>query len=520
MSDAGGWKPLGKPTRPQVSGPRATSERGSFSVSPFVRLARVHALVAAGDAMIAVALAGSLFFSIDPSAARWRVGLYLLLTIAPFALVSPLIGPALDRSRGGRRLMVILINATRVVVALLMITNLDSLLLFPLAFALLVLQKSYAIAKAAIVPTTVNNLEELVDKNSRLALLSGISGFAGAAPAALLQLLGGPGWSVAFAAIVYFASAVASTGLPKVAVASAPENDAERLELRSGGIVRAASAMGVLRGIIGFFTFLVAFAYRGGTDDLDLSGPGSAIGARLHEELLGIDLGAGGTSAVKLGAVVAFSVLGALGGSLAAPPLRHRFSEERVLLGALVWVAAAAALGVWSGGLSGALLVGLAIGSGVNAGKLCFDTIVQRDAPDANYGRTFARFETRFQLYWAFGALIPVVFTIPARLGFVVLAIAAAFAAFSYSVGARLSPSERSWRFRSRTVSDLDSDLDLDLDAGIDLDVDPTDILGSVPRSPSTDETLATPRPVTDAGADPTSPTGLTDDGPNDGRLF
>ncbi len=143
-----------------------TSERGAFVVSPFVRLSRVHGLSAAGDAMIAVALAGSLFFSIDPSAARWRVGLYLGLTIAPFALVSPLIGPALDRARGGRRMMMVLMNAARVVVALLMVTNLDSLLLFPLAFSILVLQKGYSIAKAAIVPTTVKSHSELVEKLS------------------------------------------------------------------------------------------------------------------------------------------------------------------------------------------------------------------------------------------------------------------------------------------------------------------------------------------------------------------
>ena len=60
---------------------------------------------------------------------------------------------------------------------------------------------------------------------------------------------------------------------------------------------------------------------------------------------------------------------------------------------------------------------------------------MQRDAPDANYGRSFARFETRFQLMWVFGALIPVIFTLPARLGFGVLAIAAGFAAVSYMFG-------------------------------------------------------------------------------------
>ena len=39
-------------------------------VTPFARLARTHALMAAGDAVIAIALAGSLFFDISPGAAR------------------------------------------------------------------------------------------------------------------------------------------------------------------------------------------------------------------------------------------------------------------------------------------------------------------------------------------------------------------------------------------------------------------------------------------------------------------
>jgi len=138
-----------------------------------------------------------------------------------------------------------------------------------------------------------------------------------------------------------------------------------------------------------------------------------------------------------LAVVVAFTVIGTLGGSLLAPPLRERFSEERVLLGSLAVVSLCSFMGVWSGGLPGALLVGFGVGLSVNAGKLCFDTIVQRDAPDANYGRTFARFETRFQMFWVIGALLPVVFTVPARLGFSVLSIASGFAAFSYYVGAR-----------------------------------------------------------------------------------
>jgi Major Facilitator Superfamily len=396
----------------------------------------VHALAAAGDAMITVALAGSLFFSIDPSDARWRVGLYLALTIAPFAVVSPMIGPALDRSKGGRRAMVVTLFAMRAVVAALMVTNLDSLFLFPLAFAILVLQKAYAIAKAALVPTTVRSHDELIEKNAKLALLGGISAFAGAAPAALAQLIGGPSWSVAMGAVTFTVAMLAAIQLPRTRVVESPEGETEKRELRAAGIVLASSAMGVLRGVMGFFTFLVAFAYRGGTDDVDLSGYGTGLGARLHEELLGID-GAATSSVVRLGAVLGFSVLGGLTGSLLTPRIRARIPEERILLGALAITSAASMLGVWSGGIGGAMLVGYAVGLGVSAGKLAFDSIVQRDAPDANYGRTFARFETRFQLTWVIGALVPVVFTIPAWVGFLLLSLAAGFAAFSYFVGSR-----------------------------------------------------------------------------------
>ena len=52
-----------------------------------------------------MSLAGSLFFQSPTGAARGKVLLYLLLTMAPFAIVAPVLGPALDRSRGGRRML-------------------------------------------------------------------------------------------------------------------------------------------------------------------------------------------------------------------------------------------------------------------------------------------------------------------------------------------------------------------------------------------------------------------------------
>ena len=49
------------------------------------------------DAMITVALAGTVFFGASAHAQRGNVLLYLLITMAPFAVVAPVIGPALDR---------------------------------------------------------------------------------------------------------------------------------------------------------------------------------------------------------------------------------------------------------------------------------------------------------------------------------------------------------------------------------------------------------------------------------------
>jgi hypothetical protein len=86
--------------------------------SPFSRLVVAHALSTGADACFAASLAGSLFFAKPGDSARGSILLYLLLTIAPFAIVAPIMGPALDRIRGGRRLMVIVADVARGTAAL------------------------------------------------------------------------------------------------------------------------------------------------------------------------------------------------------------------------------------------------------------------------------------------------------------------------------------------------------------------------------------------------------------------
>jgi hypothetical protein len=428
VSETPGWRPLQNPGRPAA---------GAFTPGPFARLARLHALAAGGDGLITVALAGSIFFSIEPNAARGRVLLYLFLTIAPFAVVTKFIGPAIDRTRGGRRGMILATAFARALVAFLMVGNIESILLFPLAFALLVLQKAYAVAKSAVVPKLVGSERQLVEANSKLALLSSIVGMSGAALGAILSLIGGPAWAAALAVVVYLAAGFAGLQIPSLVVASTPEDAEERAELRSSGIVLAATGMALMRGIVGFLTFLLAFELRGGKDGVDVKPLGAAAGAATAITK-DIDIvGDPGAPAWHFGAVVVAAGLGALAGARIAPQLRRRVPEERILLGIFAATAVAGLAAAYFGGLSGAMLLSLAVALAGATGKLAFDSLVQRDAPDANYGRSFARFEARFQLTWVIGALLPVALPLPERFGFVLVAIVAGFAAVSYFLGTR-----------------------------------------------------------------------------------
>ena len=387
-----GWQPL---------------RAGSGVVDPFTRLARTHAASTAGDALLAIGLAGSLFFSISPEAARTRVALYLVLTMAPFAVVAPVLGPLIDRNRGGRRGMVVISLLLRAVLCLLIADHIKGLLLFPLAFGALVLGKAYGVARASLVPVVVGDESALVPANAKLTLIAGVMGFA-VAPFGLVLLQIGAAWVMLLAAAVFATGAVLSLQLP-AARASAPRSAVERAELRGAGVLLAASAMAVLRGTVGFLSFLIAFELR--KQD---------------------------APTWWFGVILAAAAVGALLGAVVAPPLRRWVREERILLGALVSVSFVAALALRSGSrLSAALLAGF-VGVAASAGRLCFDAIVQRDAPDADRARSFARFETRFQLAWVLGAFIPVIHTMPFTFGFGVIAVVCTIAAATYLTGRRV----------------------------------------------------------------------------------
>ena len=376
--------------------------------SPFSRLVVAHSLAVAGDTLVTTALAGSLFFNISPTAARGRVALSLVLTIAPFALVAPFLGPAIDRLRGGRRLMVFIASAGRAVAAWLMAGVLDGLLLFPVTFTLLVLSKTHSVAKSSLVPTVVRSPDALVRANSKLALVSALTGLAAAAPAVAVLKLAGPEWVVRLAAVVFVAAAVLSLRIKQVRLDDPEARSLARQELHEAGIRLAATAMGVLRGSVGFLTFLIAFTLR-----------------------------RDGAPAWKFGAALAASMGATVLGAALAPRLRRRVAEEHLLTGSMGLVVVSGIAAWQVGGFVGDLILAAAIGAAASAGKLAFDSLVQRDAPDATQGRSFARYEALFQLAWVAGALVPVVTAVPRRLGYALLIVAASASMVAYLLGLR-----------------------------------------------------------------------------------
>jgi hypothetical protein len=442
MSPADGWQPISRPAR--------GTGADAFTLSPFARLARAHALSIAGDALVVLALADSLFFSLPTDEARWRVFGYLALTVAPFAVVAPLIGPALDRARGGRRWMVVGSNAIRAVVCLLMLDSLDSLMLFPLAFTVLVMGKGYGVARSALVPTVVRTDAELVEANSKLQLLSGIGGVVAAVPGLLAILIAGSRGALVLGALVFIAGTLAALRIPPTQVSTDPVDAVEKAELRGIGILLAASAMALIRGSVGFLTFLLAF-----------------------------DLRDGDNPTWHFGLVLALSAAGGVIGAGIAPALRRTTTEERMLMLVLGLMVATGLGTAYVGGVMAAAAMGAALAVAATVGKLAFDSLVQRDAPDANRGRSFARFETRFQLAWVIGAVVPVLVPIPAWMGYLVVAGATGFALFSYAAGQRAARRGQPRRPLSQVVR-----TELGRSAAPEPDPDPGPPAGAAPSGP------------------------------------
>lgn len=356
----------------------------------------------AGEATMAIALADSLFLSISPDAARTKVLMFLAISIAPFAVVAPFVGPFIDRIRGGQRMVVMIVGLLRAAVLVGISQSLDSLTLFPLAFAALILGKTYAIAKSAIVPTLIADHDQLVQENGKLGQIAGITGFVVAGPAILLQLISAQA-TLALGVLAYLFATVNASRLPKVVIAAKPADRLEIEELHLPLVVSAANAMRILRLCVGFMFFHLAFWLR--------------------EEIAGT---------AWFGLAVGLSGFAVLGANFTGPIIRRRVPESMMLMGALCALAIGGILAAWYDRVLGGIALAAVVNASSAIGKLAFESTVQRQAPDANRGRMFSKFETNNQMAWVAGGLIPVIFSPSGGLGFAVIGAIGAVGVFIF----------------------------------------------------------------------------------------
>ncbi len=398
---------------------------------PFGRFALVHALQAAGSTLITISLAGSLFFSISPDAAKGKVLLYLLLTIAPFALVGPALSPLLDVGTQARRTAVALANAGSALLCLAMARSIHDLFLFPEAFGVLVLAKLYIVGRAALVPELIDSDHDLATANARLAVLASLAGFLAFPFGVGLLKLGAP-WVLRLGFVVFAAGTAAAFRLPKPRGAkggrhavvgrdtkaepglsrppSAGEVHAARrvlgLPLYPAPVRAAIIAMSVARGAVGFVEFFLAFELRRQA-----------------------------ASSWWFGLLLVASGAGSLLGSVLVPRARRHMSERQIIVAALFAIAAGGLAAALIGGLWAQALLTFVVGVGPMSAKPALDSIVQRHVTPALLGRAFGRLETRLQLTWVLAALSGVVVPFPLRAGDTAVTLVCLIAGATYASG-------------------------------------------------------------------------------------
>ncbi|WP_431935997.1 MFS transporter [Micromonospora sp. RP3T] len=384
-----------------------------------VRLFDLHALSCAGDTLIAIGLAGTIFFDVPLGEARNKVALYLLVTMVPFAMLAPVVGPLLDHFRHGRRYALATTMLGRAFLAWLISDYMGGLGLYPAAFGVLALSRAYGVARSAAVPRLLPDGLGLSQVGARASVYGTVAG-ALVAPIGLAAFWFGPQWPLRVATVIFLIGMVVSLRLPPRADSEPPERmphplramrrrDGERPlgRGRPAGRLVIATLIGAaaLRGIYGFLLLFLAFAIKGG--DLTTDFFGRELGAQAALGLVGGALAVGTFLATALGTRLrihrptAIQSSGSIIVAGVALLAAIKFSLPMVALLCLV----------------AALMSGIA--------KLAVDASIQERIPERLRASSFAHSETALMLaFVAGGGLGLVPFT-----GLIGVAVAAGVAA-------------------------------------------------------------------------------------------
>ena len=386
---------------------RDASRADGAGETGLAQLLWVNALHMAGDAMIAVSLAGTLFFAATADAQRGNVALYLLVTMAPFALLAPVIGPALDRLQRGRRWALAASLFGRAALALVMAAHYDDLLLYPAALGVLVLSKSHNVLRAAVVPRVLPPAMSLTSANARMSVFGLVTAaVAGGIGAGVVSLLGFDR-ELQVTAVVFAVAGVLALRLPRHVDVSTGELPADVLTTAeiplpgrrrrvSPHVVLALRAIAALRGLGGFLTIFSAFLVQATFAD-------------------------GWSATLALGAVAVAAGLGSFAGTAAGSRLHSADPDRLVLISAATAAGITVLAALFYSFAMAAVVAGVA--AVTNAlGKVSLDAIIQREVPDNLRASAFARSETWLQMSWVVGGALGIALPPTGWLGFTVAA--------------------------------------------------------------------------------------------------
>jgi MFS family permease len=382
------------------------------------------------DAVLAVALAGTLFFAATTGESRGSVAAYLLVTIAPFAVLAPVIGPLLDRIRTGRRFAMSLTFAGRVVLATVLLQNFDSWLLYPAALGMLVLSKAFGVLKSSVTPRLAPEHLDLVRANARLTITGHIGGsgiFGGLAAA--VAFLADPRAALWLLLIVALVGIYLCALIPDTAERSDEEVTADpfapdaptvplhpadghhpghghsmlqtwrdSLRVRFPNTSRTCMWGTALQRLgTGFMTIYIAFVAKSSSD----------LSATEQLTILGI-VGAAGGAGTMLGNVIGSRV-------------KFPRPQATVIVLGVISLAAVIAAAVWDGTwtAAGATLL-LSLGSAIC--KSCLDATIQSGLDQTAQASAFGLSETTLQLSWVLGGTMGLLLPTDLTVGMAVLA--------------------------------------------------------------------------------------------------
>ncbi|MBX7269410.1 MFS transporter [Micromonospora sp. Llam7] len=418
--------------------------RGAGGETGMVRLFDLHAVSCAGDTLIAIGLAGTIFFNVPLGEARSKVALYLLVTMVPFAMLAPVVGPLLDHFRHGRRYALATTMLGRAFLAWLISDYIHGFGLYPAAFGVLALSRSYGVARSAAVPRLLPEGLGLSQVGARASVYGTVAG-ALVAPIGLAAFWFGPQWPLRVASVIFLIGMVISLRLPPRADSEPPErvprplralrHDAGERPLGRGRpagrlVISTLIGAATLRAVYGFLLLFLAFTIKAG---------------ELTTVVFGRDLGDEGALGLVGGALAVGTFLATAIGT------RLRIHRPAALQSSgMIIVAGVGVLTVLSFSLPmvALLCVVAAMMSGI--AKLTVDASIQERIPERLRASSFAHSETVLMLAFVAGGGLGLV-PFDGRLGIAVAAGVGTLAAARALVTARRLRAER---LRGRPLTD------------------------------------------------------------------